>query len=306
MSNVKFGVTNFPYIPLYDRIRQIALQCENLGYHSLWADDHLMMGQDPVFESFALVSALSRETKKIRLGTLVACNSYRNPALTAKISSTLDVISNGRLTLGYGAGWHQNEYEAYGYPFPKGGTRVRQMREGVIILKKLWTEERASFSGDFYNIKDATCHPKPLQKPHPPIVIGGWGNLILKTAAELGDGWNTWNPPLEEYKRRIDTLTKYCDGFGRRIEDIELSIWGPIVVAETKRQVKRKIEKHIERIPDYKDWLLGGLIGGGCTFDECIKVLQEYVNLGCKHFIFSIITFDEEKEAFMERVGSSF
>lgn len=131
----------------------------------------------------------------------------------------------------------------------------------MIIIKKLWTEERASFTGDFYNIEDAVCDPKPTQKPHPPIVIGGTGNTMLKTAAELGDGWNTWHLPTEEYERKVDVFTKYCNEFGRRIEDIELSLWGHIVLAENKRQVKRKVERYIERLPGLKEWLLGGCLG---------------------------------------------
>jgi alkanesulfonate monooxygenase SsuD/methylene tetrahydromethanopterin reductase-like flavin-dependent oxidoreductase (luciferase family) len=308
MTKIRFGVNEPTYLfdPRY--LKETALQLENLGYYSLWVADRLAIGKYPRFEPFTLLSALSLETKKIRLGTMVACNSYRNPALTAKITSTLDVISNGRLILGYGAGANlfTDEYEAYGYPFPKPNIRIKQMREGIIIIKKLWTEEKASFKGDFYNVKDAICEPKPVQKPHPPIIVGGEGESIMKTTAELADGWNCRALPIEEYKRRVDILTKYCDEYGRRIEDLELTWGGQAVFGEDREQVKRKIERYMSKYPMLASWIQGHLLGGGCTFDECIGVLQRYVDLGCRHFIFSGLTFSEEKEAFMERVGSSF
>jgi len=300
MSKIKFGVTidATPEMLLradYDSIKKIALQCESLGYYSLWVMDHLTWGEGgkgAVFEAWTLLSALSAETRKIRLGTMVACNSYRNPALTAKIAATLDVISNGRLILGYGAGWKKDEYEAYGFPFPEPGIRVRQMREAIILIKKLWTEEKTSLKGDFYNVKDAICKPKPLQKPHPPIIVGGGGRFILKTAAELGGGWNTWGASIENYKEKVAILTKYCDDFGREIKDMELSWSGDIILAEDDKQLQRE---------KYKTQ--GVIIS---TYDECTKTLQNYIDLGCRHFIFSLKSFNRETESFMERIGSSF
>jgi alkanesulfonate monooxygenase SsuD/methylene tetrahydromethanopterin reductase-like flavin-dependent oxidoreductase (luciferase family) len=209
--------------------------------------------------------------------------------------------------LGYGAGIKQDEYEAYGYPFPKPSIRIKQMREGVIIIKKLWTEERASFKGDFYNVRDAICEPKPMQKPHPPIIIGGAGEkFTLRTAAELADGWNIMNLSVEEYKRKVDILAKYCDEYGRRIEDLEQSWGGIAILGEDREQVKRKIEEYISKYPDLASWIQHRSLGGGCTYDECIGILQRYVDLGCRHFIFPFFTFNEEKEPFMEKVGSSF
>jgi alkanesulfonate monooxygenase SsuD/methylene tetrahydromethanopterin reductase-like flavin-dependent oxidoreductase (luciferase family) len=308
MGKIRFGVLlTGSEQPRY--LKEIASQFENLDYYSLWVPDHFFIGKNAILESFTLLSALSSHTRKIRLGTMVACNSYRNPALTAKITSTLDVISNGRLILGYGAGLKQDEYEAYGYPFPKPNIRIKQMREGVIIIKKLWTEERASFKGDFYNVTDAICEPKPVQKPHPPIIIGGEGEkFTLRTTAELADGWNCRALPIEEYKRKVDILTKYCDEYGRRIEDLELTWAGMAILGEDREQLKRKIEQYMSKYPGLVEQYMQRrwLLGGGCTFDECIGILQRYVDLGCRHFMFLFSTFNEEKEAFMEKVGSSF
>jgi len=310
LVKIRFGVTidAAPEMLLkadYAAIKEMAVQCESLGYHSLWVMDHLTWGEGgggSVFEAWTLLSALAAETNKIRLGTMVACNSFRNPSLTAKIAATLDIISNGRLILGYGAGWKRDEYEAYGFPFPKPSLRVSQMREGVTIIKKLWTGEKSSFEGAFYKIKDAICIPTPIQIPHPPVIIGGGGEKhTLKVAAELGDGWNIWDASLESYKRKVDILTRYCRELGRRIEDGELSWSGNLILAEDERELKRKIEKHKTQ-RGIIAWH-GGIIA---TYDDCVERLQRYIDLGCTHFIFSLATFNEEKEAFINRIAPSF
>ena len=159
-------------------IKKIAKECERLGYDSLWVMDHLLWGdlnEGSVFEAWTLLTGLAMETETIKLGPLVACNSFRNPTLTAKVASTFDVISKGRLIFGYGAGWKVEEYNAYGFPFRDGITRGKQLREGITLIKKFWTEEKTTFKGEYYEAKDAICKPKPVQKPHPPIMIGGGG-----------------------------------------------------------------------------------------------------------------------------------
>ncbi len=303
MGKIKFGVTinaapEMQYRSDYNSIKKIAQECERLGYNSLWAMDHLLWGinnEGSVFEVWALLSALAVETKSIKLGPLVACNSFRNPTLTAKIASTIDIISKGRLIFGYGAGWKEEEYEAYGYRFGDPVTRVKQMREGITLIKKLWTEEKTTFKGDFYEAKDAICNPKPVQKPHPPIMIGGGGEkYTLKVAAEIGNIWNVWGPSIEEYKRKVNFLQKYCDELGRKMDDIDLSWSGNILIGKNEKQLNRKISRY------------GKDINFVCTYDNCIERLQDYIDVGCKEFIFSLYSFNEEKETFMEEIASSF
>ncbi len=303
MSKIKFGVTinaapDMLYRSDYDSIRKIAIDCERLGYDSLWAMDHLIWGnfnEGSVFEAWTLLSALAVETKKIKLGPLVACNSFRSPSLTAKIAATIDVISKGRLIFGYGAGWKEQEYRAYGYRFEDPVTRVKQMREGITLIKKLWTGETTSFQGDFYEVNNAICKPKPLQKPHPPIMIGGGGEkYTLKVAAEIGDIWDRWGASIEEYKRKVSILHEYCDNLGRKIDDLELSWSGPFLIGKDKIQLNKKISQY------------GNDNGISCTYDKCIKILQEFIDLGCKQFIFVISGFNDEKETFMDEIGSSF
>ena len=282
----------------FNAIKRIARDCESLGYDSLWAMDHLLWGNNnegSVFEVWTLLSSLAMETKSIRLGPLVACNSFRNPTLTAKIASTFDVISNGRLIFGYGAGWKVEEYEAYGYRFGDPVTRVKQMREGITLIKKLWTEEITTFKGDYYEANDAICNPKPVQKPHPPIMIGGGGEkYTLKVAAEIGNIWNVWGPNTEDYKRKVNLLQKYCDNLGRKMEDISLSWTGNILIGKNEKDLKKKIRRY------------GKDISFVCTYNNCLKLLQDYIDLGCNEFIFSLYTFNEEKENFMEEIASSF
>ncbi len=303
MSKIKFGVTinaapDMLYRSDYNSIKKIAQECERLGYDSLWTMDHLMWGdfnEGSVFEAWTLLSALAVETKTIKLGPLVGCNSFRNPSLTAKIAATIDVISKGRLIFGYGAGWKEPEYRAYGYRFEDPVTRLKQMIEGITLIKKLWTEEKTSFQGDFYQVKNAICNPKPVQKPHPPIMIGGGGEkYTLKVAAEIGNIWDRWGASIEEYKRKVSILQEYCDNLGRKIDSLELSWSGPFLIGKDKKELSKKIR------------LYGRESGIFCTYNNCIGILQDFIDLGCRQFIFVISGFNDEKETFMDEIASSF
>ena len=138
-----------------------------------------------------LLSALSTELKKMKIGQIVTCNSYRNPALLAKMVATLDVITNGRAELGIGAGWFKEEYIAYGYQYSSDVERIMQLKESIQIIKKLWIQKIANFQGKYYSVNNATSYPKPVQKPHPTIMVGGSGEkYLLKVAAKYADRYN--------------------------------------------------------------------------------------------------------------------
>ena len=173
MEKVQFGILIDP--PNFKYVKEVALQSEKLGFDSIWIYDHFFWegSRDTeteqvsdLLECTTTMSALAALTSRIRIGSLMLGNSYRNPSLTAKIGATLDVISNGRLEFGIGAGWKENEYIAYGYPFPSPAVRIAQLKEAVTIIKKMWTEEKPSYKGKYYEIKEALCDPKPVQKPH--------------------------------------------------------------------------------------------------------------------------------------------
>jgi alkanesulfonate monooxygenase SsuD/methylene tetrahydromethanopterin reductase-like flavin-dependent oxidoreductase (luciferase family) len=219
----------------YMDIRRIVLECEKLGFDSVWLKDNFTSSwlntyfsnkedeepssEDPIFECWTTLSSLAALTKRIRLGAILV-NIHRLPSITAKMLSTLDIISNGRIEFGLSAGWYENEIKSYGLPFPKASTRVEMLEEGVIIIKKMLTENQASFEGRHYTIKDAKCNPKPIQKPHPPIWIGGGGKKTLQLVAKYADGWNYGLCTYEEYLSKVSILRNCCKGVGRDYEKI--------------------------------------------------------------------------------------
>jgi probable F420-dependent oxidoreductase len=179
----------------YTEICHLALGAEKAGFDSFWVSDHFFGGARGMpdrncLEAWTLLAALARDTTKIRLGVLVAAVQYRNPALQAKIAAGVDHISGGRLEFGVGAGWKEDEYRAYGYDFPPPGVRVEQLRDGLEITRRLWQDDRATYHGKHYRIEDAVCAPKPVQRPRPPIWIGGAGPRVMRLAARYADGFD--------------------------------------------------------------------------------------------------------------------
>ncbi len=273
----------------WETIKRLSLRMEKLDYHSVWFGDHLTSagrGQAHArrFECWTLMSALMPLLDNLRVGSMVLSNSFRNPALLAKMGASLDVISRGRLEMGIGAGWNQDEYEAYGYEYPSPGIRLRQMEEGIHIMKLLWTEEKPSFEGRFYSVKDAVCEPKPIQKPYPPITIGGAGEkLTLRIVAKEADRCNFHVSP-ERAKHLLEVLRRHCETVGRNYDDIEKSLMPSILVYKDKQKMEeilKKIYKQAGRKLAFDEWLdsyRSRVIFG--TVEECIERLKEYGNLG--------------------------
>jgi alkanesulfonate monooxygenase SsuD/methylene tetrahydromethanopterin reductase-like flavin-dependent oxidoreductase (luciferase family) len=180
----------------------------------VWLDDHyysvLRPRAEAQLEAWTLLAALARETRRTRVGVLVTCNSYRNPALLAKMAATVDVLSGGRLIHGIGAGWFADEYEGYGYEFPDVATRLAQLDESLRVQRLLWAAERPSFDGRSYRLREAWCEPRPVQRPHPPILIGGGGEkILLRLVARHAAMWNCPGEPAE-LARKIATLRAHC------------------------------------------------------------------------------------------------
>ena len=288
MAKIDFGVMLRQQKIDFSKIREAAELCDQLGFHSIWFYDHILgMGAIDldIYEAWTMMSALSTVTSQVRIGTLVLCNSFRQPSLLAKMGATLDVISNGRLEFAIGAGWFEPEYKAYGYDFPDTKTRIQQMKESVKIIRSMWTEEKATFNGKHYQIVDAYCNPKPVQKPHPPIIIGGGGEkYLLRAAAELADEWNCPGTNALEYDRKLATLKKHCSDIGRDINNIKISQQTICVIAKDKKELEEKIPIAKKRYGFFGDIEKFGIIG---TPDQCIKKIEDNAERGItKYTIF--------------------
>src|SRR5437667_8534371 len=211
-------------IEAYETMTHVAQTAEEFGYDSIWLFDHFhtvpVPTQEVTFECWTSSAALARDTKRVRVGQIVTCNSYRNPALVAKMASTLDVLSHGRLNFGIGAGWYEHEYRAYGYPFPDGPERLRQLREALQVIHAMWEQEEAIFEGQYYQVRGAINQPKGVQKPHIPILIGGSGEKVtLKLVAQFGDACNV-SGDLKTLEHKFAVLKQHCESVGRDYESI--------------------------------------------------------------------------------------
>jgi len=247
---VEFGLQIEPQFGYaYEDVRAIAADAESLGLSSLWVSDHLFLNADSVatncLEAWTLLAALAQATTRLRLGTLVTCQSYRNPALLAKIAAGLDHISKGRLEFGAGAGWKELEYRAYGYDFPSPRRRVEQLKDALEIVRRMWTEDRATYEGLHYSVRDAQCAPKPVQRL-PRVWIGGSRPGILRLTATYGDAINYQPggfPTPESYREGMAALDAACARAGRDPQAILRSAFIPIVMQATRRQLDALLDE---------------------------------------------------------------
>lgn len=226
----------------YEQIEKAWLDAEDLGLESAWIYDHFMGIPDtsqPYLEGWTLLTTLLMRSKRIRGGNLVLGNSYRHPAVVANMAATLDIVSAGRLDVGMGAGWYEAEYQAYGIPFPKISVRMEALDEALQVMKGLWTQERTTFNGNHYTINEAPCEPKPLQRPHPPLWVGGEGEkYLLRIAGRWADGWNVWLLPIEDYRRKAAVLAGYAEEAGRDPAAIRRSVGIALALAPTEQGVR--------------------------------------------------------------------
>lgn len=295
-------------IQTYSEMCRVVREADSLNYDSVWLCDHFLTLQPddytaqagvgakgsaaasgfqgssrskhiPLLECWTALSALSRETNRLGLGTSVLCNSYRHPAVLAKMAATLDVISNGRLQLGLGAGWFQAEYDAYGIPFPKASVRIAQLDEGLEIIRRVWTDENPTFKGNYFSIDGAICNPPPVQRPHPPIWIGGEGDNVHRVAARQASGVNMrwWSP--ERFKSREAFLRDACRDAGRDADEFRMSATLLVIADEDPREVEEQ-KRQFTAIPS------DGIVAG--SPDYCVDRLKEYLNVGVRHFLLTV------------------
>jgi len=246
----RFGVQIVPQHTTYADILQTCREVDELGFDTAFLFDHFIpISSDtngPCFEGWTLLSALAAQTKKVKLGLLVTGNTYRNPAIVEKMAATVDHVSNGRLILGLGAAWFELEHTAYGIPFYTPGERAKRLGEAVEVIKMLFTQQKSTFNGNYYQLKDAPFEPKPVQKPYPPLLIGGVGpKRIQPLAARHADIWHFF-PPSEDpqdAKRMIQNFDQICQKVGRDPSKVEKSLsLRPSQLAGSAEEVRDRIK----------------------------------------------------------------
>ncbi|MHA2047252.1 MAG: LLM class flavin-dependent oxidoreductase [Candidatus Thorarchaeota archaeon] len=248
---MRFGVQIEPQFGFsYNDVREISDKALDNGCEVVWFSDHFMLNADAtdkiLLDPWLLMAALVRDNEKIRVGSLVFCNSYRNPALHAKMGATIDVLSNGRLEFGIGAGWKKLEYKAYGYDFPNFPTRAEQLSEAIQIIRGIWTEDKFSFTGDHYQTNELVSFPKPVQKPNPTIWVGSnmGGPMMIELAARYGDGLNVaWGFDPKKTEAIFRQLTEFAEKHERRPEDILKSVGCWTRILESESEMDEKIKK---------------------------------------------------------------
>ncbi|HET9001198.1 MAG TPA: LLM class flavin-dependent oxidoreductase [bacterium] len=224
---MRFGICtdqNLPWPTLVERWQYF----ERLGFDSVWDCDHLNQPSNPTgpyYEGWTLLAALAARTERIRVGVLVSCNTFRHPGLLAQEAVTVDHISNGRLEMGFGAGWFVPEHERFGIPFPPRDALVVRFREAVQVLDSLFRNETTTFAGKYYQLQGAYVRPRPVQKPRPPLTLGAHGPRMLRICAEYADAWNSFGT-VEEIRKRNRILDEQCAVIGRDPQTIWRSFYG--------------------------------------------------------------------------------
>jgi F420-dependent oxidoreductase-like protein len=293
-----------PY-QMFEELKRKALWAEQHGYTWFSVMDHLiqipMVGQpeEPFMEGWTVLSALAAVTEKIRLATLVTSVAYRNPALLAKMAAGVDIISGGRLTFGFGAGWYYQEYGQYGFEFPeRPAVRIRQMEEALKLIKLLWSEPRATFYGKYFHVDEAILEPKPLQKPHPPILIGGGGEqLTLRVLARHGDACNFFGSP-DMVKHKFDVLRQHCEAEERDFNSIERTNLTGLFLARTDAELQAKCQRL--GVPDQQR-------DGALTVSQAIDLVGGYQAVGTQLLICRFFRNDwESMELFASEVMPHF
>ena len=262
-------------VEAYETLTRVARTADEVGFESVWLVDHFhtipQLSQEVTFECWTTTAAVARDTKRIRVGQMVTCNGYRNPALLAKMASTVDVLSRGRLNFGIGAGWFEHEYRAYGYDYPETSDRLRRLREAVQVILAMWTQEEAVFEGKYYQVRGAINQPKGVQKPHIPLLIGGSGEKVtLKLVAQYGDACNLTGD-LPAIQRKLAALKQHCASVGRNYESIRRTVTAFCCLGETDEQAQAKFPIAFLGRPV----AAGALIGSPRTVRERLTELEE-------------------------------
>jgi F420-dependent oxidoreductase-like protein len=286
----------------FEDVLAIALDAERAGFTRLWVSDHLFLDPNAVntdcLDAWTLLAALAVRTDRIRIGPMVTAQSYRNPALLAKIAAGVDVMSKGRLDFGLGAGWKDVEYRAYGYEFPDAPTRVTQMIETLEICTRMWKDERATYQGKYYRIADALCSPKPMQKPLP-IWIGGSKPRVMRAAARYGQAFNitvSASSP-QDLPDRLRDLDEACRAEKRDPKTLVRSAFLVACVGKTRAEAESRLDQLAARAKTDRAGYLKqrpGLVFG--TAEDAAEKLRTYADRGIGHANIMFQPYGTERE----------
>ncbi|HEU5283131.1 MAG TPA: TIGR03619 family F420-dependent LLM class oxidoreductase [Burkholderiales bacterium] len=299
-KQTQFGVamrnfTRHPEMPSAQELIDYGVRVEKLGYESIWAWDHILLGVEPSFpiiEALSILTAIAARTQTLKLGTGVLVMPMRNPVILAKQLGSLDLISNGRVIVGTAVGWYKREFKAMGVDFHERG---KIMERSLDIIKRLWTEDRVTEDFPPYSIKDAVMYPKPVQKPHPPILIGGYVDAVLRRAATKGDGWLTYYYTADSFASNWARIRGFAEEAGRNPDELISTNQLPICVGP-RSKVEAPMREWLQTDWDYASWsestAESAIMG---TVDECVDQLQKHVATGVDRLIFVPYRYQDEQ-----------
>jgi F420-dependent oxidoreductase-like protein len=283
----------------FPSVQALATHVEKTGWDGIWLADHFMPNAEdttsPWPEAWTTLAALAASVPRIRLGTLVTGNTYRHPAVLAKMAATVDHISEGRVVLGVGSGWQENEHEKYGIPFYTVKNRLQRLEEACKVIKGLFENESANFDGEFYQLKDAPLEPKPVQSPLPLLIGGGGEKVTLRITAQYADEWNVWGA-VADLKHKMKILDQHCEKLGRDPSEIHRTAVAMVFLTDDEAFAKRmneskdrppRIAGSVSQLQDiiagYRDigvdefivpdWTMGPDVN-----DEKLKILDTLIN----------------------------
>jgi F420-dependent oxidoreductase-like protein len=286
----KLEYTGWDAAAAWGRSVELARLAESVGYDHLWVYDHVetVPRREPThcFEAFTMLAALSQVTERAGLGQLVTCSSYRNAGLLAKEAAGIDVFSGGRLILGLGAGWYSREYEAYGYEYLPDRERLAVLEETITVIPRLWSEETVTFAGKHLSFDGAYCDPKPLQRPRPPVWVGGGGERVtLRIAAEHADATN-WQVGLEGFVHKSEILAGHCRDLGRDFDTIVRTHGPDCRLFESEADLAAWLDApgggQLWGRGNHEDYVRDNLVG---TAEQVTEKVQAFVDAGCREFV---------------------
>ena len=281
----------------YKATKTLAQHAEATGWDGIWLADHFLPEEQaliPVHECWITMAALARDVPRIRLGTLVAGNTYRHPAVLANMVATLDNLADGRVVLGLGAGWQQNEHEAYGLDYGSVGSRLDRLEEACQIIKGLFSNEHFSFNGEHYQLQNAPLEPKPQQTKMPLMIGGGGEKRTLKITAQYADEWNVWGD-VDILRHKMGVLDQHCESVGRDPQEIERSAVALLFLSDNEKYLKRIREADIA-----SPTIIGNV-------NEVIEIVSKLKEIGVKELIIpdftlgTLIGADNVKQELMEK-----